>query len=680
MSDSHNPADTQGLLQSMLQRLKLQPGRDGQSFPHTPRTTTAASTWSQNGDGEVSIHPINGFGINGVPSKQFGVSAAHSYVDFKVGEMQQPRHVSGMDKGLTSVPSLKDNTDNDLDENRVLDEVTSPDITPTGTGQLFPAKSPKGHNIASFEETVRERVTTANSTTIKHISGDKDAVANIEQNQIREQETDQDFTPKLYTWSLKPTHANVDTGNGENKVLHMGNGGFGAFDQRTDMQFVANSQTTKNSSSRRNQQSSEKKTRRWTQKIKERWLDRPGSFGKKGKARGGNVDHKVEQGTESLPQKQEQTAENLISSANREEGRIRLLLDSSDPSETLPSLPEESTPVERVRTSSDFDLCLGSFSLLEEIVTGQEWAKFLDPNLTASSANHTPREDPQSQFTSSPTSQDSGLSSLILNQQGDGSSQWSFRATESSPAPEFGSAAQESLHAFQPVSMDVSEVKQQQEVHRATDRSEPMEDEQSGQRQRPPFFVESSHTVVNSALKKVPLNRKRQHQSAERGERLHSEKTGVSSLMITQSHMMDETQHDFLMPLNTRNFTPTPLSPSFKPFAPPPRGVLKQSMSLDSESSVETETKRRRVEENRRVRFSEEVLTIDPPELGDYATDSEEDSGADSDSVIEHECEEEQAVTEEAAAASSVARRPALPAWIKALKRRSTGRKQSYDL
>lgn len=79
----------------------------------------------------------------------------------------------------------------------------------------------------------------------------------------------------------------------------------------------------------------------------------------------------------------------------------------------------------------------------------------------------------------------------------------------------------------------------------------------------------------------------------------------------------------------------------------------------------------RRVEENRRVRFSEQVMTIAPPELELDAADSEEDSGAEEDSVTEQECEVEQVVTGEVAPA----RRAALPAWIQALKRRNMGRK-----
>lgn len=81
----------------------------------------------------------------------------------------------------------------------------------------------------------------------------------------------------------------------------------------------------------------------------------------------------------------------------------------------------------------------------------------------------------------------------------------------------------------------------------------------------------------------------------------------------------------------------------------------------------------RRVEENRRVRFSEQVMTIAPQaELDMNVTDSEEDSVAEDDSIIEQEFEVEPAAVEEQVAP---ARRPALSAWILALKRKNMGKK-----
>ncbi|XP_049441558.1 uncharacterized protein zgc:113229 [Epinephelus fuscoguttatus] len=659
MSQSRDPKDSQALLQSMLQRLKLQPGREGQPYLHTPVPSTAASTWRQGGEKGASSSPVNGFefGANGIPSKEFGFSAADSKLGLKGGEIQQPGRGSVVDGVVVSFPSQKDNTDGGTGEDRVLGQVTQPGITPTGTGQLFPAKSLKDGDITSFDRTNGERGSFGrSSSTTRNIPSDKDAVTNMGQNQ----DQFQGFTPKVYTWALKPT----DTGSQENEVSHMGNGGFGALAQSKDMQIVP-----AKGSARRKQRPSENKTRRWTQMIKERWRDRPGSFGKKGKEEG-RVDQRSE-GTEISPQNQQSTMETFINTSNKEEERTLPSQDISGPSNTPHT--DGSTNEGFMRSMGDFEFGLGSFSLLDEIVTGQEWGKFLNPNLSGTTANQRPSE-----FNIPTNPYDSGQSSSILNQHGGVTNQWSFRGTEgTSPDLDF-SMAQISPDAFQPVSMDVSEGKQAAAQDVQAVRTEPME---HGRNRRPPSSVQPED-ILNSALKKrVSLSRKRQHQSADNIDGGHDGKgadreASTSSLRLTSNHVMDETgesQHDDLMPLHTLHSPPPPpLSPS-APFAPAPRGVLKHSISHDSQCSMETATKRRRVEENRRVHFSEEVVTIEPPVLEMDGTDSEEDSGADEDSVIEQDSEEEGQVAMEEVAAP--ARRAALPAWIRALKRKNTGRK-----
>ncbi|XP_069550655.1 uncharacterized protein [Brachyistius frenatus] len=681
MSQSHNPSDTQGLLQSMLQRLKLQPGTEGL---HTPVPITAASTWGHDGErGASNLQKVNnspvkdfGFSTNGIPSKKFWISAVDSNFGFEGGEIQQPGQGCEVERGLTSF-SQKDNIDGVPGETRVLGQAKWPAITPTGTRQLFLSKSLKDADITSSERTDGDRVSFGSSAITKPFL--PNTVGGSIQNQ------DQGFTDKLYVWSLKST--NIDGGGHENNGLNMENGGLGVLAQSKDVQIVSSS-----SSSRRNHRSSENKTRRWTQRIKERWKDRPGNFGKKGKEEGGTAEQKSEQGTEISPLNQVLTAENMINAPTRDGERILYSLDSSDPSNTLPAHTESSTTDGHTRSTSNFDLGLGSFSLLEEIVKGQEWAKFLNPNLSTNSANQRPSGEPLIQPKIQPNPHDSTQSSGILKELGGGRSQWSFR-TESSPATVF-SVAQISPDASLPVSMDVSEGKQQECVHRGAYNPEPMEDGQNqagmqtgesrlGQQLRPPSFVEPADNQHNSAQRgKVQLNRKRQHQAAERllsekirdGEEANREGS-ISSPSRTSSHVMaesGESQHDNVIPLYILNSHPTPLSPtSSNDFSPAPRGVLKHFPSLDSESSMETVTKRRRVEENRRVHFSEELVTVVSSDLDLHAMDSEEDSGPGEDSVSERECEVEQAVIEEVAPA----RRPALPAWIMALKRRNPGRK-----
>lgn len=280
MSQPHNSTDTQALVQSMLQRLKLQPGRESQSYLHSTAPFTAASTQGQNGEsGASNLQKVSNdftFGTNGIPSEEFGISAAERKFSFKGGKVQHPYHGSEVDRGLISSPSQKDNTDG---ENRV-GQATQPGITPTGTGQLFPTKSLKDADITSFERTDGERVSFGSSAMTIHTPPKTDTVSSTGQNQNQ----DRGFTPKVYTWSLK----SPDTGGQGNQVVHVGNGGLAGLTQ--DAQVVLSSQNTTNSNSRRKQQSSENKTRRWTQKIKERWRDRPGSFGKKGKEDGGKAE------------------------------------------------------------------------------------------------------------------------------------------------------------------------------------------------------------------------------------------------------------------------------------------------------------------------------------------------------------------------------------------------------
>ncbi|XP_042348665.1 uncharacterized protein zgc:113229 [Plectropomus leopardus] len=656
MSRSNDQKDTQALLQSMLQRLKLQPGREGQAYLHTPVPASAAPTRGQDGErGASSLQkgnntPVNGFGSNGITSKEFGISAADGNFGLKGEEVQRPGHGCEVDGGVV-FPSQKDNIDGHTGQ------ATQPVITSTGTSQLSPDKALKDANVTSSVRSDGERVNFGNFAMTRNITSDKDVVTSTGQNH------DQSFTPKVYSWSLKPTN----TGSSQ-EVLHMGNGGFGTLAQSKDMQIVPT-----NNSFRRKQRSSENKTRRWTQKIKERWRDRPGSFGKKGKE-GGGADQKSV-GTEISSQNQLSTAETFITS-NKEEERTLASQDITDPSNTPHT--EDATNDGYMRSIGDFEFGLGSFSLLDEIVTGQKWAKFLNPNLTVASANQGPSE-----LKIPPHPHDGGQLSLILNQHEGVNRHWSFRGTEeASPTSDF-SMAQMSPDAFQPVSMDVMEGKPAVEQGEA-DHSEPME---HGHLRRPPSSLQPADILNKSALRsRVSLSRKRQHQSADnREERLQTQKIqdekdtrqegSESPMSPTSNHVMEETgesQPDNLKPVYIlKSPPPPPLSPSV-PFAPAPRGVLKHSISHDSQCSMETETKRRRVEENRRVHFSEAVVTIEPPELDLDATDSEEDSGADEDSVLEQDSEEERAAIEEVAAP---ARRAALPAWILALKRRNTGRK-----
>lgn len=152
------------------------------------------------------------------------------------------------------------------------------------------------------------------------------------------------------------------------------------------------------------------------------------------------------------------------------------------------------------RSSGDFDLGLGSFSLLDEIAMGQEWAKFLNPNQSAAaSANQKPSEE----LKLPPNPQDGSPPSLNFSPGGGVNQQYVFRGSETSPFSKSG-VAQISPGDFLPVSMNTSKGNLQQFVHREADQSEPMDhghtpsfahplDSRMSQQLRPSSFPQVSY-------------------------------------------------------------------------------------------------------------------------------------------------------------------------------------------
>lgn len=131
---------------------------------------------------------------------------------------------------------------------------------------------------------------------------------------------------------------------------------------------------------------------------------------------------------------------------------------------------------------------MGSFSLLEEIVTGQEWAKFLTPNPSATLVSpRLPEKTPPNPFSSV-------QSSTFFSQQGSGNNQWNIWGTKTTSGPNVGTA--QISPASMTVSMEVSEGKQKEPLYRQADQSEPMDDgatqpaeRRLAQQHRPPSFV-----------------------------------------------------------------------------------------------------------------------------------------------------------------------------------------------
>ncbi|MEQ2160536.1 hypothetical protein GOODEAATRI_000224 [Goodea atripinnis] len=345
----------------MLQRLKLQPGRDGQSVFQTAVSPSVAPALGQNSERgapslqEVDNRPLNVFSFNGNPSKEFIVPSTNNTSCFKSVEKQQASPAFEGSRSPTFFPLQKVSTDGESGEKRELGHAPKPGFSPTATRQLFSAKPQKEVKLTFFKRTDVEKESIGSSLMTGQIAANTHTVSNMTPNQ--------NHVPMLMS---------TDSGlaGGGNTGFLVGNGGISSLEQSKDVQVFSSSQ--------------------------------------------------------------------------------HLLL-----------------PTHSFGCSSDFDIGLGSFSLLEEIVKGQEWAKFIKPNLSITSVTERPSEEPSSQPYIQPNPYSLNQSPGSLNQVGIGSNQWSCRSTESSPGPIF------SMPESAPVSNDISALKQQ------ADQSEPMEDEQS---------------------------------------------------------------------------------------------------------------------------------------------------------------------------------------------------------
>lgn len=253
MSQSPNSTDTQALLQSMLQRLRIQQGKDSETQQQIHVPNSGVSTCGEEGAAEASSKeilnngPIDGFkfGSNGIPSKEFRISETDQSFSLKGEVVQKPVNNWEVDKGHISFPIQKDNRDGGTGQNKVVGQEMQPEISPAETGQIFPVKLSQDTNVTSYRSNME--------------------TGNIGSEQIQ----NQGFQPKVFAWSSNPKHV---AGSPQYRVLPVENPHMTATD--VDIERAGFS---------RKQQSMGNKTRRWTQKIKARWKDRPGSFGKKQK-------------------------------------------------------------------------------------------------------------------------------------------------------------------------------------------------------------------------------------------------------------------------------------------------------------------------------------------------------------------------------------------------------------
>lgn len=405
--------------------------------------------------------------------------------------------------------------------------------------------------------------------------------------------------------------------------------------------------------------------RKWTNfqwKIKEKWRERPGSFGKKQK------DNGSETTKENPPKYSPLTSGNFNSPSNEESGETHNSVESTEHEHTVSQASEGND--EYMRSTNDFGL--GSFSLLDEIVSGQEWAKFLNPSMSAPVIERSSPETMDQTLTNHHFKH-SGMNSMSQ----DRNNSWTLGTNSAAPDTDIAMTQLLPEPSF-PANTSITEKPQIQ--------LEPMDQGliQPGpeitvteQRPRQPTAnTQPVNKVESSSLRgRNSLSRKRQYQSPQRIETMFQsvmtngkDAADDESVFLPDNHAMDNTDEK-----NKYFFTSTPTPCS------PVRGVLKSTLYCDSSNSMETVSKKRRMEEVRHVRFSEEIITIDPPELDPYDTESEEEEEDEEDSFIEEDSEEQAAESEffgpirpEQVAPT---RRPALPGWIRALKRRNTGKK-----
>lgn len=270
MSQLPNSSDTQALLQSMLQRLKLQQGKDSETQQQLQLLNSAVSTCAEEAVTEASsvqklnTGPADGyeFGANRIHSKVLRISETDQRTSLKGDVVQKTVLNWEVDKGHILFPAQKDNSDGGTGQNRAAGQHTQPRIPHSETGQLFPATLSKDADVNSYISNV-ETVNIGSKTV-----------------SIPEQTQSQGFQPKVFAWSSKPTYV---TGSPRYRDLPVENGEFGTFTPSEDTHITATDQNIERGGFSRKQQSMEKKSRRWTQKIKERWKDKPGSFGKKQK-------------------------------------------------------------------------------------------------------------------------------------------------------------------------------------------------------------------------------------------------------------------------------------------------------------------------------------------------------------------------------------------------------------
>lgn len=344
MSQSRGSSrETEALVQSMLQRLKLQAGTEiqGGSFP-----ASAAATRHDRGQARdrAPHQQTHGKGQNGFGSAlvvSFGMGTDGNIIEEGLSddhgqevrswvsrEFRTPVQDSGLDHTATGA---KVNGEQGLVNGPILDkrkEISSPLNSP----KAFPSPSCKYNTAGNSVDT--GQTVTSSATSLFPVKTQKDAEGTfcartndkvgggmegksvIEESVIHDAMHDvmhgavtddcnihsstsasqnpnnshnsnpemtaesgacssPSFSPRVYTWSLK----GPITGSGEIPTAHQGNEDSGALAQSQDVKIGSKMPNSTSASLRRNRAFGSK-TKRWTQKIKEKFKERGGSLKK----------------------------------------------------------------------------------------------------------------------------------------------------------------------------------------------------------------------------------------------------------------------------------------------------------------------------------------------------------------------------------------------------------------
>ncbi|KAI4893774.1 hypothetical protein NFI96_033977 [Prochilodus magdalenae] len=682
MDKSSAVSDTQTLLQSMLQRLKIQ----------TPSERSSAPTQEQ--------APSPAIGLNGGSSFE---STVYQFGDSTKSKQQE-----------TSPPSVWTNSNpwslQSSDQPQSPKEILSPVEARTPSWGFTNSHATPGFKIPRQE---RKQLKISR---IK-VSDDNSSISSFRTTDNTLNSTNLSTpspTSSISAWTTSEEHS--------------GMWGEGVFvgDARIDNINVSEKLMQRRTSGKSKKKWGDPGQKRWTQKVKERWKERHN------KGRDGKQKQESNEVTENnhCPPLPNPSESNTTAVLTEEENIIQPQAINNGPAEAPPS------PLDHMSESIfSFD----SLNLMEEIFTGQEWANFFQssatsqPESTGTTSDKTMKSQSSiirsahreqktgsqwdykeaadsnlrtapSQMNSESFQQDMDITEHASNQTRTsdvslsvflnyeflkGQTGLSDSNQTQSMDLSLGQTGNEEQTKYQPqllTPVTYQSSTTEASVHQPLSSKQDLNQSQPSDPKHPqpervheeyiPLLdlsylqpkYSSSLKMEGSLSRKMEgsLSRKRGHCTLRRGS---SDRGGL------ETGEMDECRNSAM----TSRY-PLYSAPSLSPASSV--SSLQNSISHDSESSASTETviKKRRMENTRRVRFSEEVVYLPHLVLSeDY--DEDDDDADDDDDSYDYDNEDEDEADEEGEndCQEELQSRPSIPNWISAL-RIKTKRKPKLKL